>query len=131
MELYRISGVKLTVFSPGFKVIIPPFMTLDSRLKTMRHFIIDTTLDSHVDKKDRWTCIQIQEIKVNVKRKSVKGIFQVHSFDDNGHHVIYMPALNLTAYGDNNEEASQMLDVIVEVFFTGCLLFRRQIWFRS
>lgn len=45
--------------------------------------------------------------------KSAKGTFTVHTFQDNDHTVAYLPSLNLSAYGDNAEEARDRLFKVV------------------
>lgn len=57
------------------------------------------------------------KIKVNNKNnRSVKGCLRTVEFEDNGHFVIYIPSLQLSAYGDDITEAKEMLEVVVDDF---------------
>ncbi len=38
------------------------------------------------------------------------------TFDDHGHVIIYVPSLNISAYGDTFEEAQEMLEVALDDF---------------
>ncbi len=46
--------------------------------------------------------------------RRARGTFTIHTFEDHGHHVAYLPSLNLSAYGDSEQEARDRLlsDVI-------------------
>jgi hypothetical protein len=56
-------------------------------------------------------------MKIDFKQKEFGGNFLVHAFDDHGHKVLYMPSLNLSAYGDTNQEAFDMLRMVVNDYF--------------
>lgn len=56
----------------------------------------------------------IDKISINFKKKSaslnVGGLF----FNDHGHFILYLPALELTSYGDNKKEALELMNTIVK-----------------
>ena len=59
-----------------------------------------------------------ENLKIDFKHKRGKGIFRILEFQDHGHHIVYIPALNLSAYGDTPEDAKEMMgDVVLEDFF--------------
>ncbi|HXI01052.1 MAG TPA: hypothetical protein VNI52_12355 [Sphingobacteriaceae bacterium] len=59
-----------------------------------------------------------ETLKINYKQKRGKGIFRLMGFEDHGHHIVYIPSLNLSAYGATPEEAQAMMgDVVLEDFF--------------
>ncbi len=58
-----------------------------------------------------------QEIKINIKRQTVTGKLTLFSFVDNGYHIAYVPALNLTGYGDSIDEANALIDVVMEDYW--------------
>jgi len=60
-----------------------------------------------------------QEIHLNIKRGTARGVFSIVYFEDHGHQIAYLPALNLTAYGSNKVEAIQMLDEVVDDYLDG------------
>ena len=61
-------------------------------------------------------------LKLDIKKKSGKGRFKVVEFTDNGHFVTYIPSLNLSASGQNKEEARKMMgDLILKDFFENLL----------
>jgi len=48
----------------------------------------------------------------------VEAGFNVFSFTDNSHIIVYVPSLNLSAYGNTEEEAMDMLiNVVIDDFF--------------
>lgn len=59
-----------------------------------------------------------ESLKLNIKQKKGKGVFRLIQFEDNGHFIAYIPSLNLSGYGDTEEEAINMLgDIVFEDFF--------------
>ncbi len=59
-------------------------------------------------------------IKINFKKRHFEGRICVFDFIDNGHHIAYMPSLNLSGYGDSEHEARQLLmDFVVKDFLEG------------
>ncbi|MVN21380.1 hypothetical protein [Mucilaginibacter arboris] len=60
-----------------------------------------------------------QEIHLNIKRGTARGVFSIAYFEDHGHQIAYLPALNLTSYGNNKHEAIQMLDEVVDDYLDG------------
>lgn len=61
-------------------------------------------------------------LKLDFKRKRGKGRFKLVEFLDNGHHIAYLPSLNLSAYGSTKEEARQMMSDIILIDFFESLL---------
>lgn len=63
-----------------------------------------------------------ETLKLNIKQKRGKGIFRMIEFEDHGHTVVYIPSLNLSAYGNNLEEAHEMMaNAVLEDFFEALL----------
>ena len=51
------------------------------------------------------------------KPRRAKGTFTVHTFEDQGHTVAYLPSLNLSAYSDDAQEArDRLLKVVLDDF---------------
>lgn len=61
--------------------------------------------------------LEQQEIKINLKHQTVTGKLTLFNFIDNGHHIAYLPALNLTGYGDSIDEANELVDVVMEDYW--------------
>ena len=55
-------------------------------------------------------------IQIKEDEKSVRGVLHSVEFEDHGHYVIFVPSLNLSAYGDNKMEAHNMLKAVVDDF---------------
>ncbi|GAB4042067.1 type II toxin-antitoxin system HicB family antitoxin [Spirosoma jeollabukense] len=61
-------------------------------------------------------CAQ-NKLTIDYGRGMIKGTFSIYTFEDNGFIVHYIPSLNLSAYGDTEQEASEMLkDAILPDF---------------
>ena len=61
-----------------------------------------------------------EQIKIDFKKPGFDGLICMFHFMDNGHHIAYMPSLNLTGYGDSEEEAKELLmDHVVKDFLDG------------
>jgi hypothetical protein len=61
-----------------------------------------------------------ENIKINWKKGRIHGSLCVFDFMDNGHHIAYMPSLNLTGYGDTKEEAhSLLMDYVLNDYLIG------------
>jgi len=59
-----------------------------------------------------------EKLKISYKQKRGTGIFRIVEFEDHGSHIIFIPSLNLSSYGDTPEEAMKMMgDVVLEDFF--------------
>lgn len=59
-----------------------------------------------------------EKLKINYKQKRGKGIFRLVEFEDHNSHIVYIPSLNLSAYGDTSAEAKKMMgDIVLEDFF--------------
>lgn len=57
-------------------------------------------------------------LAINYSEGTAKGLLRVFEFQDHGHHVAYIPTLNLSSYGDTPEEASERLwSVVIPDFF--------------
>lgn len=52
-------------------------------------------------------------LEINFIRKQVRLAVAGFTFLDHGHTVIYLPSLNLSAYGNSEEEAKMMLAQVV------------------
>ena len=56
------------------------------------------------------------------RHKNATGVFTVHRFKDHDHNVAYIPSLNLSAYGDNYEEAmDRLFKEVLDDFFENLL----------
>jgi hypothetical protein len=63
-----------------------------------------------------------EEIKVDHKAGRARGLLRVVGFIDHQFHIAHIPSLNLTAYGDTEKEALEMLfQDIVHDFFDNLL----------
>lgn len=62
---------------------------------------------------------EVQEcLKINSKKKKGKARLRLVEFIDNGYHIVYIPSLKLSAYGDSKEEARKMMgDVVLDDLF--------------
>lgn len=61
-------------------------------------------------------------LKIDFKGERGNGRFKLIEFKDNGHHIAFLPSLNLTAYGDSKEKARKMLgDIVIKDFFENLL----------
>ena len=49
------------------------------------------------------------KLHIDFQGKNAKGTFTVHSFVEEGHFISYLPSLNLSAYGNTKEEATERL----------------------
>ncbi|TKC02694.1 type II toxin-antitoxin system HicB family antitoxin [Pedobacter cryotolerans] len=59
-----------------------------------------------------------ENLKIDYKHKRGKGVFRILEFEDHGHHIVYIPSLKLSSYGNTADEAQKMMgDVILEDFF--------------
>jgi hypothetical protein len=62
----------------------------------------------------------VEKLKIDFHSKHIQGTLCVFDFIDNGHHIAYMPSLSLTGYGDNVQEAHDLLiNSVVKDFFEG------------
>lgn len=52
-------------------------------------------------------------LKIDWRAKSSTGTVNAFMFKDGGFHVIYIPSLKLSSYGDTAEEATQMMNEVV------------------
>jgi|GEM_PF-1261993 len=70
-----------------------------------------------------FTMKEIEEtLSISYTHKRGKGILRLVEFQDNGHYIVYVPSLNLSAYGNTFDEAFQMMsDVVIEDFFENLL----------
>ena len=59
-----------------------------------------------------------QSMNVDVRKGHIKAEMAVLSFLDNGHFISYLPALDLSGYGDSKKESFQMLNELLESVFT-------------
>lgn len=54
--------------------------------------------------------------------RRAKGSFTVHTFKDSGHTIAYLPSLNLSAYGDSDEQAlERLLKEVLDDFLDGLM----------
>lgn len=69
-----------------------------------------------------------QSMKIDFKKGLIKAKMATISFLDHDHNIAYLPALDLSGYGDSKEEAFQMLNELLEtVFDTFMVLTERQV----
>jgi hypothetical protein len=54
---------------------------------------------------------QKDDLKIDFRKKEVYATLTVAQFQDHEHFVIYVPSLQITAYGDNLNEAFEMFKV--------------------
>lgn len=50
--------------------------------------------------------------------KKAKAKLRLLLFMIEGNYILYIPSLNLTAYGNTEDEAKKMLDVVIEDYFS-------------
>lgn len=55
-------------------------------------------------------------LKINFRKKMVHGNVFAHSFENEGKRMIYIPALNISGYGDTEEEAREMVNISIADF---------------
>src|SRR5688500_16899130 len=48
-------------------------------------------------------------LHINFNKKNASGSFTMHIFKDHDHMIAFIPSLNLTAYGDNGNQAANRL----------------------
>jgi len=54
----------------------------------------------------------------NFGNKEISGNLTIHYFVDHGHHICYVPSLQLTSYGDSKEEAfNRFINEVLEEYF--------------
>ena len=58
-----------------------------------------------------------QSLQVNFHRRSVKGEFKVFKMTDNGFRIVFIPALNLSGYGKDEDEAFDLLKFSIDEYF--------------
>ena len=57
-------------------------------------------------------------LKINFKRRAVGGLLKVVTFKESEYHIAYIKSLNLSGYGNTEDEAVEMLmDAVVPEFF--------------
>lgn len=55
-------------------------------------------------------------LKINLKRRQIKAGLHAVGFMDGEYHIIYIPSLNISAYGDTIKEAQEMMDESLKIF---------------
>lgn len=55
-------------------------------------------------------------IKFNFRRKQLDGNLKAHSFFSDGYEFVYIPSLNISGYGNTQEEAKEMAKVCIKDF---------------
>jgi predicted adenine nucleotide alpha hydrolase (AANH) superfamily ATPase len=55
-------------------------------------------------------------IKFDFKKKSVEGNLLAHSFESDGYRFVYVPSLNISGYGNSQEEAQEMVNISIRDF---------------
>jgi hypothetical protein len=59
-----------------------------------------------------------EQIKIDFRNKVAKANLKAISFQDGNQFIVYIPSLNLSAYGDTQDEAKAMLyDIVLDDFF--------------
>lgn len=61
--------------------------------------------------------MKTEKLKLDFKKGSVKGLLKVLSFKEGDSFIQYVPSLNISAYGDSDEESSEMLREIIKDYF--------------
>ncbi|HBX44799.1 MAG TPA: hypothetical protein DEG28_02790 [Porphyromonadaceae bacterium] len=59
--------------------------------------------------------------QLDTKRKSLRAHLEIYSFIENGIYIVYCPALDLSAYGQTEEEAKRTFEKTFEMHFSYCL----------
>lgn len=57
-----------------------------------------------------------ESLKISVKHRQFNAYLQAIAFMDGDSHVIYIPSLEISAYGDSFEEAHEMMKENLHVF---------------
>jgi len=66
--------------------------------------------------------IEKEVLNIDLKKLNMAGKVRVFDFMDEGHHISYIPSLNLSGYGDTKQEALDLLmKHVVKDFFEGLL----------
>jgi hypothetical protein len=55
-------------------------------------------------------------IKINYRKKLIEGNLLAHSFESDGLQFVYVPSLNISGYGSNQEEAQEMVNICIKDF---------------
>lgn len=55
-------------------------------------------------------------LKINFRKKMVEGNVFAHSFENEGKRIIYVPSLNISGYGNTEEEAREMVNISITDF---------------
>ena len=59
---------------------------------------------------------------IHLAKDTATAALTIHKFQDNGHFVVYMPALNLSAYGETAKEATdRLVHEVLDDFFENLL----------
>lgn len=61
------------------------------------------------------------QLRIDRNKGKISGSFRVLTFIDHGSRILYVPELNLSAYGDNKDEAFEMFEEVFEEFTKGLL----------
>lgn len=64
----------------------------------------------------RYRSMQKEFLKINLKKQEVSGGFHAVGFMDGASHIVYIPSLQLSAYGDTPDEAQEMMEDVLQVF---------------
>ena len=64
-----------------------------------------------------------ETITINYKKKIFKVTLKGLSFKEGKYHILYIPSLNLSAYGDNLKEANKMMNICLEEFGINAIAF--------
>ncbi|MBO0930160.1 hypothetical protein [Fibrella aquatilis] len=58
-----------------------------------------------------------ESLKLDLKRKVAHTGLRMLVFSRDGQSIVFLPSLNLTAYGDSESEATDMLQIVLKDYF--------------
>ena len=57
-----------------------------------------------------------QFIKLNISKKHMHGRLRAINFKEGDYHIVYLPGLGLSGYGDTIQEAQELIKLSLEAF---------------
>ena len=60
-------------------------------------------------------------LKINKAKGKIHGTLQLHILEEGSNLIMYLPALELSSYGYNFQEANEMLKVVLDDYFSSLI----------
>lgn len=67
-----------------------------------------------------------QYLKINKSKGTIQGILKIFNIQEDTGIVLYIPTLNMSAYGDTSDEALEMLKEILDDYFISIMDIRTE-----